>query len=293
MMNARHSTGIPNLDQHLGGGLVPGSSTVVVGATGIGKTQVGLQFLHGGKETNGQPGILFDMCSRGDSQNHADYAQRMFDWDLQVADAEAAPNLDQFFDNPSLGEYLRVFSHSGRRVTKQDLDWDEWRHWQIELNAKLRTAVAYLYGNFVAGRTRVVVDGIEPVDTPHDSIQLQLYEYIYHQVIRKEPEWVARDLFRERYRANQEQIHQNLYEHSDIGCMLLYTSRESMLDELISRPLDEGDMLSNANTVILMGKVRDGMSVKRGMYVAKHRGSACSEDILLYKINDQGVYLDG
>ena len=271
---------------------MPGSSTVIVGATGIGKTQVGLQFLDAGSSSDGKPGVIFDMCSRGDSQNHADYAKRMFNWNMLAADADVAPNLDDFFAEAALGEYLRVFSHSGRRVTRQDLDWDEWRHWQIELNAKLRTAVAFLYGNFVAGCRRVVVDGIEPVDTPHDSIQLQLYEYIYHQVIRKEPEWVARDLFRERFRANQEQIMENLYDHADIGCMLLYTSRESMLDELIARPLDEGDMLSNANTVILMGKVRDGMSIKRGMYIAKHRGSACSEDILLFGINDQGVFLD-
>ena len=40
-----------------------------------------------------------------------------------------------------------------------------------------------------------------------------------------------------------------------IGCLFLYTSAESMLDQLIDRPLEEGDLLSNANTVIYMGKV--------------------------------------
>ena len=38
----RQSTGITGLDAMLGGGLIPGTLTVVVGATGIGKTQVGL-----------------------------------------------------------------------------------------------------------------------------------------------------------------------------------------------------------------------------------------------------------
>ena len=46
-----------------------------------------------------------------------------------------------------------------------------------------------------------------------------------------------------------------------------------MLDDLISRPLDEGDMLSNANTLIYMGKIRDGNRIGRGLYIAKHRGS--------------------
>ncbi|MFP6676895.1 MAG: ATPase domain-containing protein [Pirellulaceae bacterium] len=288
----RQSTGIPALDKHLGGGLVPGTSTVIVGATGIGKTQAGLQFLHAGKQAEGQRGVIFDMCSRGDSQNHSDYAQRMFGWQMRKADPSIVPNLSQFFDAPSLGDYLRLFEHSGRRVTRQDLEWDEWRYWQIELNAKLRTAVAFLYGNFVSGRQRVVVDGIEPVDTPHDSIQLQLYEYIYHQVLRKEANWVARDLFRESYRANESMIADHTYDPAGISCMLLYTSRESMLEELIARPLDEGDMLSNANTVILMGKIRDGMSVKKALYVAKHRGSACSDQVLTFTIDDRGIRLD-
>ena len=44
----RFSTGIPALDELLGGGLVPGTLTVVMGATGIGKTQLGVQFARAG-----------------------------------------------------------------------------------------------------------------------------------------------------------------------------------------------------------------------------------------------------
>ena len=51
-----------------------------------------------------------------------------------------------------------------------------------------------------------MIDGIEPVDRPSDSIQFELFEYIYHQILRKDPEWVARDLFQERYRENAEVI---------------------------------------------------------------------------------------
>ena len=52
----------------LGGGLLPGTLTVVMGTLGIGKTQLGLAFANaGGRE--GERGILFDLTARGDSQN--------------------------------------------------------------------------------------------------------------------------------------------------------------------------------------------------------------------------------
>ena len=86
---ARLSTGVPGLDELLGGGLLPGTLTVASGATGIGKTQLGLQLPQAGRAQEGERGIIFDMCSRGDSQNHADYARRMFDWQLAVSDPAA------------------------------------------------------------------------------------------------------------------------------------------------------------------------------------------------------------
>jgi KaiC/GvpD/RAD55 family RecA-like ATPase len=153
---SRFSAGIEGFDALLGGGLLPGTLTVVVGSAGIGKTQLGLQFLHAGREQEGTSGIVFDMSSRGDSQNHADYARRMFGWEL---------------------------------------------------------------------------DAIEP------------------------------------------ELH-------------------VPLDAMIERPLEEGDLLSNANTVIYMGKIREGKAFRRAMYVGKHRGSACTDEIIPYRIDDRGVRLD-
>jgi KaiC len=116
-------TGIPGLDELLGGGLIPGTLTAVVGATGIGKTQLGVQFARAGLLSSPapRPGILFDMSSRGDSQSHAEYARRIFDWKLAVADADKQVQLDSFFASEP-GEYLHIFDYTGRRVTKRDLD---------------------------------------------------------------------------------------------------------------------------------------------------------------------------
>ncbi|MBW3596743.1 MAG: recombinase RecA [Planctomycetes bacterium] len=293
-MTHRQSTGIAALDEMLGGGLLPGTLTVVVGATGIGKTQLGLQFAHAGTAQEGRAGMILDCAARGDSQNHRRYAQRMHQWDLREAPSGRQPLLDDFFGRAAAeppGDYLHVFDYHGRRVTQRDLDFDQWREWQAELNAKLRGAIAFLYGNFVRGCRRVVVDGVEPADRPGESIQFNLFEYVYHQVVRKDPAWVARDLFREKYRASADAVAAHGYPPEEIGCLLLLTSQETMLDDLISRPLEEGDALANANTLIYMGKIRDGLKIGRALYIAKHRGSPCSDEIAPYAIDDGGVRL--
>jgi KaiC/GvpD/RAD55 family RecA-like ATPase len=289
-MAARLSTGIAALDDLLGGGLLPGTLTAVVGATGIGKTQLGIQFANAGMAAEGRRGVLFDMASRGDSQNHAGYAERLHAWQLATCDYHEQVDLANFYSPQRRhGEYLHVFDYVGKRVTRRDLEFDDWQAWQAQLNQRLRGAIAFLYGNFVQGCCRVVVDGFEPTDRPSDSIQLNLFEYVYHQILRKDPEWVARDLFREQYRANAVAAAQHAYDPGQIGCLMLYTSHETMLDDLISKPLSEGDALSNANTLIYLGKVRDGNRIGRGLYIAKHRGSACDDRIVPYTITEQGL----
>lgn len=287
---SRFSTGIDKLDDLLGGGLLPGTLTVLVGATGIGKTQLGLQFAEAGKRQEGRSGIVFDVSARGDSQSHAEYARRMFGWTLRPLDSQQAVELDGFFSRMNeLGDYLHVFDYRGRRVTRRDLEFEDWQDWQSQLNAKLRTTIAFLYGNFTLGARRVVIDGVEPTDRPQESIQFNLFEYVYHQVLRKDPQWVARDLFREQYRRHADAAAAHEYDPGAIGCVLLATSHETMLDELIARRLDEGDALSNANTLIYLGKIRHDDHVGRGLYIAKHRGSACSERIVRYEIGERGL----
>ena len=288
----RFSTGVPELDQNLGGGLLPGALTLVVGATGIGKTQLGLQFAQAGVTHGERPGIVFDMTARVDSQNHADYARRMFGRELVAAANTRHADLADFFEpRRRYGDYLHIFDMSGRRVTRSDLDFDHWHDWQAELSAKLSTTIAFFYGNFARGVRRAVIDGIEPVDRPGESIQFELFEYIYHQILHKDAEWVARDLFRQQYLGQADVVAQYAYDHRRIATMLLYTSHETMLEEMIRRPLDEGDLLAGANTLIYMGKLmRDG-KLSRGLFIAKHRGSACSDEILPFTIGERGVQL--
>jgi KaiC/GvpD/RAD55 family RecA-like ATPase len=277
----------------LGGGLLAGTLTVVVGASGIGKTQLGMHFAQAGLAQEGRSGIIFDMSARIDSQAHGDYALRMFGWRLR----EHVPRPlmpAQFFDEDAAGgDYLHVFDAQGRRVTQREMGFDAWHDWQAELAQKLEVTVDFFYSNFVRGARRALIDGIEPAQRPNESIQHELFEYVYHQVLRKESAWVARDLFRQSYRAHADAVERHSYDPRQIGAMLLVTSHESMLDQLIERPLADGDVLATANTLIYMGNVREGNRRSRAMFVAKHRGSVCPDEIIFYTIDDCGVRIVG
>ena len=247
--------GIPALDAYLGGGLLPGTLTVVAGATGIGKTQLGLHFARQGANQEGRPGIVFDMATRGDSQNHDGYAGRLFGWELAALDSSRHVDPSSMWQaGYEPAGYLHLFDQSG-------------------------------------GVRRAVIDGVEPAERPSESIQFDLFDYIYHQIFRKDAEWVARDLFREHYRANAEHVVAHPYDPGQIGCLLLYTTREVMLEDLINRPLDQGDVLSGANTVLYLGKLRDGTRLGRALYTAKHLGSYCHDGLVPFEIGESGLQI--
>lgn len=290
--STRLQTGIPKLDALLGGGLLPGTMTVIVGATGIGKTQLGLQFLQQGVRQEGEAGILFDMTSRGDSQNHREYARRLFDWELRERPVTEKVDAESLWNREAARfDAMHTFRRSGRRVTISDMEFNEWKEWKADLAKKLDLTIAFFYGNFIHGVRRCVMDGFEPTEKASDSFQFHLLEYVYHQILHKEADWVARDLFRVHYRANADRVAQHMYDHNQLGCVVLATSHEVMLDDLISRPIESGDVLSNANTIILMGKIRNGARMGRALYVAKHRGSACDESIVPFEITETGLQL--
>jgi hypothetical protein len=86
-------------------------------------------------------------------------------------------------------------------------------------------------------------------------------------------------------------IQKHQYRCEEIGCLVSYTTVESSLDAMIEKPLDEGDLLAGANTIIYLGKIRDGNKFCRAMYVSKHRGSVCPDEIVRYDIDDHGLRL--
>ncbi len=293
MATARQGFGVEELDQMLGGGLLPGTLTVLAGATGVGKTQLGLKWADAGLAADGHRGVICDLSSRGDGQNHEAYAREQFGWDLSEHLVDGPVDLDPVWDFAKpLGDYFHPFARAGRRVTKRDLEPDEWHAWKSDLARVLRGAAAYFYAQFVRGSRRVVVDGIEPTERFAESIQFEFFEYLYQQVLRKEDEWAAREVFRELYRANAERVHAHRYDHRSIGCLYLYTTPHVLLDDLMAQPITEGDIFANANTIVLMGRTKESGRMGRALYVAKHRGSAASDEIRPYRLTDQGMVFD-
>ena len=81
------------------------------------------------------------------------------------------------------------------------------------------------------------------------------------------------------------------YDQRSIGCLYLYTTPQVMLDELMTHPIAEGDIFANANTIILLGRTRHEGRYGRALAIPKHRGSACGDAIIPYRITEQGFVL--
>ncbi len=289
----RQSTGIARLDTALGGGLLPGTLTVIVGATGVGKTQLGIQWCSHGKVQEGRSGALVDMSSRGDPQNHADYAMRLARWSLTEQIPARLPNSEVFENLDKLANFFSFMGFDGKRVLRSQLDVDQYHAWQSQLNRRTPILAEFVYRQLIAGARRFLVDGIEPQDRPEDSLQLEMFEYMYHRLIRQEHDWLARELFRQEFRSLENQVRAFAYENTDASAAVLVTTRESLLDQLIEKPLASGDLLAGANTVLLMGRTQEQGRMGRGLFIAKHRGSYCDDSILPFSITDAGLSFGG
>ncbi len=287
----RQAFALPPLDEALGGGLRPGTLTVIAGATGAGKTQLGLQWAAAGLAAEGRRGVVLDVTSRGDSQNHEDYARSQHRWELRQSALETGSGESEIWRQH--GELLRPFTGIKRRVSRSDMDADEWDAWKRDLARVLPAGGRFLYAHFSAGVRRVVADGFEPVGQQSESIQLELFEYLYGQVVQQESEWAAREVLRERYRAHEAEVKARSYDHGDVGTLALLTVSELSLDELMMKPIGQGNLLATANTVILLGRTRAANGSGRGLFILKHRGSTCSDQILRFSIGDRGLQFEG
>ena len=284
----RFSTGLSWLDEALGGGLLPSSLTMVIGATGVGKTQLGMHFSHAGRAAEGQPAAILDLSSRGDSQNHAGYTSQLFDQQLTSLDPRTDVHYDPF-QHGRPADILPFLGYSGKRVLRSQLDVDQWHAWQSELNRRLPLLSRFVYGHLIHGTRRFIVDGIEPQDAPEDSLQLDLLESVYHRMLRIEHDWLAREVFRQNFRRQEPQVMQSVYDHQIAAAVVLVTTKQSMLEQLMTQPLADGDLAAGANTVILMGRTLNAGKMARGLYVAKHRGSFADDRIINFEINDRGL----
>jgi KaiC/GvpD/RAD55 family RecA-like ATPase len=78
-------TGIPGVDEMLGGGLPQGSVTMISGSPGIGKSNFAMQYLYNGATLYGEPGIYLTV--EDTPINIKAYADA-FTWDLEKLERE-------------------------------------------------------------------------------------------------------------------------------------------------------------------------------------------------------------
>ena len=270
----------------LGGGVEPGAMTVIHGATGVGKTHFGLRFLGAGAGTDAQPGVIIDCTTRGDSQQHAEYARRLCGWEL----GNGAVACEDIWSPRERGpDLFNGLDYSGKPVTRANVSEDEWRVWEARLQQRLEDLNAFLYFHFVRGVRRVLIDGIEPAERVEDSVQLKLIEHTYQNVLRTDHDWVARNLFRGQWMQQKDAVAAHAYDKDDIATVILQTSHEVMLTDLMCRNVLDGDLATNANTVILLGRWPLGGKIARAAFVLKHRGRACSDEVVPFTITDDGL----
>ncbi len=99
----RVKTGIPGLDEMLGGGFLPQTANLIEGAPGTGKTTLGMQFIYHGIAACGEPGLILTF-EEFPQQYYQDAAS--FGWDFRQMEQEGK---------------LRVIM-SSPEVTKKDLE---------------------------------------------------------------------------------------------------------------------------------------------------------------------------
>ena len=106
----RVKTGVDELDKMLDGGLIAGSSILIQGAAGVGKTTLGLQFLHEGATRFNEPG-LFITFEEFPAALYRD--AEALGWDLR--DLEKQRKLRIMFTSPEI--FLTGLQSSGSQIT--------------------------------------------------------------------------------------------------------------------------------------------------------------------------------
>jgi hypothetical protein len=268
---------------------------VVYGATGIGKTHLGLTFAARRRTADGERGVIFDMNGRGDSQQHAEYAERLFDWRLGEWTHTVPPMTEPYPSAEQMAAYYsNAFRWVGRtrdfQVPTPDGSWEFDWNWKSTYNQALYTVRPFFYFHFAAGTRRVVVDGVEPMDSPADSIQFHLFDELYRKTIHRDADTLGMEICLPVWK-HREFIDAHLYDHAQVTTLLLVTTEETRLEDLLARKVATGDIGATANTIIVLGSEREGSRLARKLCVVKHRGSAMSDEIVEYRVGPRGLEL--
>src|SRR5207247_1916598 len=221
------------------------------------------------------------------------HAARLFGWTLATWRHAVTPMSDPY---PPAAEMQAFYSNAlpwvGRvrdfQVATPDggaeFDWN----WKAMYNRALYTVRPFMYFHFAAGTRRVVVDGVEPMDTPADSIQFFMFDELYRKTIHRDAETLGMEICMPVWK-HRAFIDAHGYDHARITTLLLVTTEETRLEDLLARKVATGDIGATANTILALGSERVGNRLARMLCVVKHRGSPMSDEIVEFRITEGGV----
>jgi len=73
--------------------------------------------------------------------------------------------------------------------------------------------------------------------------------------------------------------------------LLLVTTEETRLEDLLARKVADRRHRPTANTILVLGSERVGNRLARMLCVVKHRGSVMSDEIVEYRIGARAIEL--
>jgi circadian clock protein KaiC len=160
----RVKTGILGLDEMLSGGLFGGSTTLVRGAPGTGKTTLGMQFLYSGITEENERGLLISF-EEFPLSLHRDALS--FGWDLRKLEKEEKLRL--IFTSPRI--FLSSLQSPTSPLNRTIQEWDVRRVVLDSISHFTRTTrdskeLREIYNNIINGLKR---EGITSILTSEDS----------------------------------------------------------------------------------------------------------------------------
>jgi circadian clock protein KaiC len=170
----RLSTGIPDLDTMLGGGILEGDSVLVAGPSGTGKSALATQFIAEGLRV-GEPGImaLFEERPKG-------YADRAGSFDLNLKTPQEKGKLEILYLRPldlSVDETMQEILDAVERTGATRLVIDSLVGFEMALAPGFRTDFRESLYRMIGALTGAGITILSTVEVEDNFISLQFSHY--------------------------------------------------------------------------------------------------------------------
>jgi len=170
----RLSTGIPELDKMLGGGIIEGDSVLIAGPSGTGKSALATQFIAEGLR-NGEPGIMAIFEERPEG-----YMQRADTFGLKLGAAEKKGTLETLYLRPldlSVDETMQAILDAIQRVGAKRVVIDSLVGFEMALSPGFRADFRESLYRMIGALTGAGITILSTVEVEDNFTSLQFSHY--------------------------------------------------------------------------------------------------------------------